>query len=214
MDLYKINLGKASFEKEWLLTNKIGGYASSTIALSNKRRYHGLMVAPLNKPASRYLVLSKVDESVEILTKDFSIRKKYNLFSQNTKNLLIDNTKYLVKFSQKYYPQFVYRINEKLDNLNNIKVDIVIKKTIVMKQEANVIYIKYEIQNNSLGIKDEEIFLNISPVINFRNFHYINNNPYIVDQKNISKKDINDNLNIQYLIEDRNNKPLEKELRS
>ena len=39
--------------KEWLITNGIGGFASSTIIGANTRKYHGLLVAPLNPPANR-----------------------------------------------------------------------------------------------------------------------------------------------------------------
>ena len=37
-------------DKEWIITNGIGGYASSTIIGANTRRYHGLLVAPVAPP--------------------------------------------------------------------------------------------------------------------------------------------------------------------
>ena len=52
-------------KKEWIITNGIGGYASSTIIGANTRRYHGLLVAPLTPPARRYLILSKLDENIK-----------------------------------------------------------------------------------------------------------------------------------------------------
>ena len=39
--------------KEWLETNGLGGYASSTIIGANTRRYHGLLVAALAPPTRR-----------------------------------------------------------------------------------------------------------------------------------------------------------------
>ena len=57
-------------EKEWLITNGIGGYSSSTIIGANTRKYHGLLVAPLTPPARRFLILSKLDESIEINEKN------------------------------------------------------------------------------------------------------------------------------------------------
>ncbi len=51
-----------SCQKEWLETNGLGGYASSTIAGMSTRRYHGLLVAALQPPSSRLLLLSKVEE--------------------------------------------------------------------------------------------------------------------------------------------------------
>ena len=44
--------------REWLLTNGIGGFASSTVINSNSRRYHGLLVAALNPPSARHLIVS------------------------------------------------------------------------------------------------------------------------------------------------------------
>ena len=55
-----------AIKKEWLLTNGIGGYSSSTMVGANTRKYHGLLVAPLDPPGKRYLILSKLDESLII----------------------------------------------------------------------------------------------------------------------------------------------------
>ncbi len=50
--------------REWLVTNGIGGYASGTIANLLTRRYHGLLIAALNPPLGRTLMVAKVDETV------------------------------------------------------------------------------------------------------------------------------------------------------
>ncbi len=84
-----INLEKG-LKKEWIITNGIGGYASSTIIGANTRKYHGLLIAPLTPPARRYLILSKLDEAIEI-------KKKY-LFTNIWKNYISDGYKYLEKF--------------------------------------------------------------------------------------------------------------------
>lgn len=53
--------------KEWIVTNGIGGYAASTdFGGMNTRKYHGLLIAALNPPSDRTLILSKLDESIEI----------------------------------------------------------------------------------------------------------------------------------------------------
>lgn len=61
----ELKLEKA-LKKEWLITNGIGGYASSTVIGCNTRKYHGLLIAPFAAPGRRKLILSKVDESLEI----------------------------------------------------------------------------------------------------------------------------------------------------
>jgi predicted glycogen debranching enzyme len=48
---------------EWLLTNGTGGYAMGTVAGSNTRRYHGLLVASLHPPVQRVLVLARLEET-------------------------------------------------------------------------------------------------------------------------------------------------------
>ena len=50
--------------KEWIITNGIGGYASSTIIGTNTRRYHGLLIAALNPPTERKLMVCKVEETI------------------------------------------------------------------------------------------------------------------------------------------------------
>jgi 4-alpha-glucanotransferase len=50
--------------REWWLANGRGGYASGTLAGSLSRRYHGLLVAPVNPPLGRVLVLAKADATL------------------------------------------------------------------------------------------------------------------------------------------------------
>ena len=55
---------------EWLLADGLGGYASSTVLGLNTRRYHGLLVAALGSPTGRLLLLSRLDETLEVGTED------------------------------------------------------------------------------------------------------------------------------------------------
>ncbi len=54
----------AAERREWLCTNGIGGFASGTVAGSLTRRYHGLLVAALEPPLGRTLLVAKVDDTV------------------------------------------------------------------------------------------------------------------------------------------------------
>ncbi len=54
----------AMLKSEFLVTNGLGGFASSTIAGINTRKYHGLLIAPLSPPARRTVVLSRVEEKI------------------------------------------------------------------------------------------------------------------------------------------------------
>lgn len=53
-------------DAEWLETNGAGSYASSTVCGRNDRRYHGLLVAALRPPVARHVLLSKIDEEVDV----------------------------------------------------------------------------------------------------------------------------------------------------
>ena len=73
MTLPKINVGRdilsdinTALDREWLVTNGLGGYASSTILGINTRKYHGLLIAAFNPPVNRWVLLSKLDESLQI----------------------------------------------------------------------------------------------------------------------------------------------------
>jgi predicted glycogen debranching enzyme len=51
-------------DSEWLVTNGLGGYSSGTVAGSNTRRYHGVLVAALPNPFGRMVMLNQLDESI------------------------------------------------------------------------------------------------------------------------------------------------------
>ncbi len=68
------NLGfEGLLAKEWLATNGLGGYASSTAISLHTRKYHGLLVAPLTPPHRRLVLLSRMEESFFINGGRYSI---------------------------------------------------------------------------------------------------------------------------------------------
>jgi predicted glycogen debranching enzyme len=54
-----------AFAREWLVTNALGGFACGTVAQANTRRYHGLLVASLQPPVQRVVMVAKL----EVLTR-------------------------------------------------------------------------------------------------------------------------------------------------
>jgi 4-alpha-glucanotransferase len=74
--------------REWWLANGRGGYAAGTLALSLTRRYHGLLVAPVDPPLGRVLVLAKADATLTL--KDV----RYPLFSNRWAGGAIDPAGY------------------------------------------------------------------------------------------------------------------------
>ena len=63
----------AALDREWLETNGLGGFASSTIVGLNTRRYHGLLVVATKPPAGRVVLLSKLEETLIIDGKRFDL---------------------------------------------------------------------------------------------------------------------------------------------
>src|SRR3979490_1504648 len=48
--------------REWLVTNGLGGYASGTVSGAVTRKYHGLLVAALPAPLGRVVMWNHVSE--------------------------------------------------------------------------------------------------------------------------------------------------------
>ena len=135
--------------KEWLITNGLGGFASSTIIGANTRKYHGLLIAPLTPPARRYLILSKVDESIQIG------ENKYDLYTNVGENYISQGYKYQESFEKEYFPTYRYEV-----------LGVEISKTICMEQGKEVVGVYYRIKNSNKPSK-----LMIAPIVNFRDFH-------------------------------------------
>jgi predicted glycogen debranching enzyme len=85
-----------ALSKEWIITNGLGGFASSTISGANTRRYHGLLVAALNPPTNRMVILSKLEEELFVSEKRFELGT--NEFTDQT--IAPRGFYYLVKFKQ------------------------------------------------------------------------------------------------------------------
>ncbi|WP_431160734.1 amylo-alpha-1,6-glucosidase [Flagellimonas beolgyonensis] len=55
-------MGRGDVEREWLITDGLGGYASGTVGGANTRRHHGLLVAALEPPTDRMVFVAKIEE--------------------------------------------------------------------------------------------------------------------------------------------------------
>ncbi|MBK8815918.1 MAG: glycogen debranching enzyme family protein [Methylococcaceae bacterium] len=80
-------LGQAE-RREWWLSNGLGAYAAGTVAGTVTRRYHGLLIAPLESPLGRSLVFAKADATLEL------DGQSYPLFSNRWPDDLIAPTGY------------------------------------------------------------------------------------------------------------------------
>ena len=154
--------------KEWVITNGIGGFASQSVLGINTRKYHGLLIAPLMPPARRYVILSKIDESIEIN------EKEEILYSNICKNYISEGYKKLESFEKVYIPIFNYQTED----------GIKIEKQISMVYGKNVVCIYYKVENT-----DKDITMKVAPIMNYRDFHCMNtNHDYNVNQKIMQNK--------------------------
>ena len=163
----KLNLENA-LDKEWIITNGIGGFASSTIIGANTRKYHGLLVAPLIPPSKRTMILSKFDESIEI------DGRKYDLFTNIGKSYISQGFKYQESFEKEYMPVFSYKVE-----------DIEITKTICMEHFKNTVAVHYKIKNG-----DHHTKLVLAPIMNYRDIHGMSHNHFFNLEQSVNENKI------------------------
>lgn len=143
-----------ALRKEWLVTNGLGGYASSTILGVNTRKYHGLLIAAFNPPVDRRVLLTKLDEEIIIGKEAFSMG--CNEFQSGINP---EGYRHLSSFSVDPLPTFAYDVEGKFR----------LRKTVFMPYGKNAAVVIYEVENNS----PIDAVLSISPAVNFRHFHSV-----------------------------------------
>jgi predicted glycogen debranching enzyme len=144
------NYSRAS-QHEWLETNGLGGWSSSTVIGTHTRRYHGLLVAAVAPPTGRMVLLSKLDETIVAGENRFELG--VNLYSGNT--IHPGGHQYLDYFRKDIFPEWEYEVG-----------GIRLKKTIAMIHGENTIVIAYEV------LKAPHPFtMELRPLMAARNYH-------------------------------------------
>jgi len=135
---------ESSKRREWLIANGLGGYASSTALGMNTRAYHGLLVAALDPPADRRLLLSSLDE--ELNGHELANHQYPGIIHPQGFNFLKD-------FRLDPFPHYIYE-------LENGQIE----KNIFMIYGENTTLVSYKIR----GIQGK---IRIAPLVHCRNFH-------------------------------------------
>ncbi|MBL7741180.1 MAG: glycogen debranching enzyme family protein [Chitinophagaceae bacterium] len=138
-------------QHEWLETNGLGGWASSSIIGANTRRYHGLLTAAIVPPAERMVLLSKLDET--IVTGDKRTELGVNLYQHNV--IAPTGHHYLSHFTKELFPQWEYEVD-----------GIKLRKTIAMVNGENTTLIIYDVPE-----ANEPFTLELLPLMAARNYH-------------------------------------------
>jgi predicted glycogen debranching enzyme len=141
----------AARRREWLETNGIGGFASSTITGLNTRRYHGLLVAATKPPVGRMVLLSKIEETLVIGGRRFDL-------SCNRYPGVVhpQGHTHLKQFLQDPFPVFVYEIE-----------GVELAKSVFMVHGENTTVIQYTVRSTP----ELPCALELRPLIAFRDYH-------------------------------------------
>ncbi len=138
--------------REWLVSNGIGGYAAGTLAGPLTRCYHGLLVAALQPPLDRMLLVSKLEEEV------FYDQAAYPLFTNQWAEGEINpqGYRYLESFQlEGTIPCWTYRL-----------ADVRLEKRIWMQPGENTTYVQYHLLQGSAPVT-----LSIRLLVNYRSMH-------------------------------------------
>ena len=137
--------------REWLETNGLGGFASSTIAGLNTRRYHGLLVAATRPPVGRMVLLSKVEETLILDGRRIDLScNQYPGVIHPQGHLLLQ------EFRQDPFPIFVYQVD-----------GFELEKSVFLVDGENTAVIQYQLRGPSSGA----CYLELRPLIAFRDYH-------------------------------------------
>jgi len=153
LSIEKLSNFEEAIRKEWIVTNGLGGYASSTVLGINTRKYHGLLVAAFHPPRDRRVCLAKLDEEISIGN------NVYPLGSNEFQNgIFPQGYLFLKEFSISPFPKYVYTLQ-----------GIEVRKTIFMPYEKNAVITVYNVLNKS-GF---EVKIRVFPLMNWRRFHSV-----------------------------------------
>ena len=123
--------------REWIVTNGLGGYASGTIAGLNTRRFHGWLIAALPSPHGRMMMLNQVEETLCIED------RTYRLTAEDLSRATHDDTvsPFLKSFRlEKGLPIFTYAADE-----------FTLEKRVCMAHLQNTTYITYRLLKRQVG---------------------------------------------------------------
>ena len=142
-----------ALQKEWLETNGLGGFASSTIVGLNTRRYHGLLVAAATPPVGRLVLLSKIEETLVVDGQRFDLSA-----NRYPGTIHPHGFQYLKQFRLDPFPTFVYEIE-----------GLEILKTVFLVHGENTVVVEYE--TRAAGGSESACALELRPLVAFRDYH-------------------------------------------
>ncbi|MFI3282845.1 MAG: glycogen debranching enzyme N-terminal domain-containing protein [Rikenellaceae bacterium] len=142
-----------SLQREMLATDRRGGYMSTTIVCCNTRKYHGLIVSPIDSSERDFVLLSSLDETI--------IRdgQRFNLALHGFKGGTYEprGHKYITDFEYTPCPTITYRIG-----------DVVLRKELLWIHKRTQLMVKYTLVE---GGRNRPVTLQLRPFLAFRDRH-------------------------------------------
>lgn len=148
------NLRK-SLRREWLETNGLGDYASSSLVCCHTRKYHGFFVTEQAQPAGRHVMLSTLEESLLMADREFlfSCRKHPGLYYPR-------GHEYMQRAELGLIPSFRYRFG-----------DVFITRQLMLLPGRHVLLVRYEATVSSP--ETPPLTLRVKPLLACRNMHEV-----------------------------------------
>src|SRR5215217_2789020 len=142
----------AGLRREWLVTNGLGGYASATVAGVPTRSYHGLLVAALEPPVARTVL---VGDSIEWVVYD---GVRYPLSTSEFGDGVVSPGGY------RYLESF--RLEGSLPVWTFAVADASVERRVWMPYGVNATFVTYRLVRGSRSID-----LEVTPRVTYRSFH-------------------------------------------
>ena len=140
-----------SLKREMLSTNRAGGYLNTTIVCSNTRKYHGLLVAPIDEfGGDNHVILSALDETIVKQKESFNlgIHRYPGVYEPR-------GHKYITNFKYEPTPAITYQVG-----------NITLKKELLLLHYDEHLLIRYTVLDAESSIK-----LRLKPFLAFRQVH-------------------------------------------
>ncbi|HSH19676.1 MAG TPA: glycogen debranching enzyme N-terminal domain-containing protein, partial [Draconibacterium sp.] len=148
-----INL-EYSLNKEILRSNRAGAYMSTTLSGCNTRKYHGLLICPVqNLGGEKHVLLSSLDETIIQNGSEFNLGiHRYQGGAYEPKG-----HKYIRDIEIEQIPKFTYRVGDA----------VLTKERILVEREKQVL-IRFTLKDANSPTK-----LRLKPFLAFRNIHQL-----------------------------------------
>jgi glycogen debranching enzyme len=144
----------AATSREWLATNGIGGYAAGTVSGTLTRRYHGVLLAALNPPVGRTLLVTKVEEIARVDGQTFELST--NRWHDGT--IAPQGWEYTARFHlEGAIPVWTFAF-----------AGVELEKRIWMQYGANTTYVIYNLRRASQPVE-----LSLKTLVNYRDYHAV-----------------------------------------